>query len=695
MLCKICQTLLFRGLVKGEYDKRLTYHTTLESFTTAANNGCYICQPLLRVSSGEVSDIKNRLGWPQTFYFCHDMVEGLKLRIQWSQIPHSHPYPRIIRFEPTPANVELTPDTMARSQSGLPTDAITLAATRWITTCLEKHSCINNEPPASYPTRLLQIDASTIRLVCTAEGDPVGPYAALSYCWGPNPQFLRLTTSNEEQFRRGIPLNDLPVAFQEAIDLLRSLSFRLLWIDALCIIQDSNDDWLHESARMYQVYSECQLNLSLSRSESPNESCLSGWIPDEIQSFPLDTASFHHDSNPKPPIAGRKFLVHPQNNNDALNKQPLEQRAWAFQERLLASRVLSFGRGEMFWSCAHLPMASETFPDGCQLGRSDSDLLTETLTQFWQPSRSSMDSMRAIPAEEKLNVWGKAVRSYRARQLTYPERDSLVAIAAIARALTPPDDPYIAGHFRSTLPRSLTWVSTSSWEGKNLKSQRKLHGGGSPAWSWASVKKHRDNPNVPYLYSFNGPCEADLATLQSYCLEPVDHDNPYGQIAFASLTLKCNAIPFYWTRDLGPEHQGVGEYLFNGIWKQISSRGRNLWKNTMVENDCWFTPDDEGLNLPEGTELQAIPLVQIHEASRFTGLKSSESLWCVVRCLVARRRTRKDKHVYERIGLLLLGFSVSCVKGVTGYQEGSSTIVRRIPLLSYLRGWEWKSITLV
>jgi hypothetical protein len=40
------------------------------------------------------------------------------------------------------------------------------------------------------------------------------------------------------------------------------LGFQYLWIDALCIIQNSSADWMVESARMYDVYFNCDLMLS-------------------------------------------------------------------------------------------------------------------------------------------------------------------------------------------------------------------------------------------------------------------------------------------------------------------------------------------------------------------------------------------------------------------------------------------------
>jgi hypothetical protein len=42
--------------------------------------------------------------------------------------------------------------------------------------------------------------------------------------------------------------------FQDAISVTRALGIRYLWIDALCILQDSVKDWEQESANMAAVY---------------------------------------------------------------------------------------------------------------------------------------------------------------------------------------------------------------------------------------------------------------------------------------------------------------------------------------------------------------------------------------------------------------------------------------------------------
>lgn len=53
-----------------------------------------------------------------------------------------------------------------------------------------------------------------------------------------------------EDFRRGISLSGLPRTFQDAISVTRKLGVRFLWIDSLCVIQNSSADWEEESEKM-------------------------------------------------------------------------------------------------------------------------------------------------------------------------------------------------------------------------------------------------------------------------------------------------------------------------------------------------------------------------------------------------------------------------------------------------------------
>ncbi|KAL8330197.1 hypothetical protein RB593_001280 [Gaeumannomyces tritici] len=54
---------------------------------------------------------------------------------------------------------------------------------------------------------------------------------------------------------RAMPLDELPPSFRNAITITRQLGIQYLWIDALCITQDSMDvDWPKEAAKMEHYY---------------------------------------------------------------------------------------------------------------------------------------------------------------------------------------------------------------------------------------------------------------------------------------------------------------------------------------------------------------------------------------------------------------------------------------------------------
>ncbi|KAK0716275.1 heterokaryon incompatibility, partial [Lasiosphaeris hirsuta] len=91
-------------------------------------------------------------------------------------------------------------------------------------------------------------------------------YVSFSHRWG-NPQPLRLLQINLQSFKEEIKPEDLPKTFQDAVIITRKLRYRYLWIDSLCIIQDSKEDWTAESAIMEQIYRCLVLNISAGSAE--------------------------------------------------------------------------------------------------------------------------------------------------------------------------------------------------------------------------------------------------------------------------------------------------------------------------------------------------------------------------------------------------------------------------------------------
>jgi hypothetical protein len=117
--------------------------------------------------------------------------------------------------------------------------------------CLDKHKqCPGREEPL-LPARIIDIgshDDNSMIALCITKVNDHAHYAALSYCWGVSQQVTSTTSTNLLDRVRGIEFQILPKTVQDAIITTRKLKLRFLWIDALCILQDSEEDKATQSA---------------------------------------------------------------------------------------------------------------------------------------------------------------------------------------------------------------------------------------------------------------------------------------------------------------------------------------------------------------------------------------------------------------------------------------------------------------
>lgn len=423
---------------------------------------------------------------------------------------------------------------------------------KWISTCSLQHfRCSKNVNPTSYPSRLLEVGKSGIRLSPTREEKVHGPYVALSYCWGPPPhKFPRLTSSNVDRLQAGIQDEQLPVAFQEAISFIRLLNIRYIWIDCLCIIQDgpgSKEDWFYESSRMHQVYSECLFCLALDRAKSPQESILTGPIPEFTAPFVIKTKPVC----PKNGDNATSRIVVPQwYYRHAHHDEPLCLRAWAFQERFLSARVVGFGVAEVSWACRELQFACESFPAGA--GELRNRGLAYSPISY--PIFSNLDESSHL--NELCKQWFVILTEYTSRSLTYPESDKLVALSAITTRMGQlMDDENVQGHFWKTIIRNLFWscsriyslpkLAQGGWRPTVRRTQLPRNENGSnfhvpPTWSWASVDGMIRFEEIAFEGDYDRVRNwaEDLAHAVSYKVNSEAQDMGSNQLQSVTLKLK-------------------------------------------------------------------------------------------------------------------------------------------------------------
>jgi hypothetical protein len=129
----------------------------------------------------------------------------------------------------------------------------------WLQKCFNSHQdCAKDQ--AYTPTRLIDVSGTDPFLV-SLSGSNKTKYTALSHCWGGKSTAIT-TLENIEDHLCLIPMNSMPQNFRDAIVVTKRLGIQYLWLDSLCIIQNSEEDWLLQSSHMRSIYENAFLTIS-------------------------------------------------------------------------------------------------------------------------------------------------------------------------------------------------------------------------------------------------------------------------------------------------------------------------------------------------------------------------------------------------------------------------------------------------
>ncbi|KAK8183692.1 heterokaryon incompatibility protein-domain-containing protein, partial [Phyllosticta capitalensis] len=106
------------------------------------------------------------------------------------------------------------------------------------------------------------IDIDTMQLVVA---DSSCHFAALSYVWGnvKDSKKLKASMSNISLLMKPGALvpDELPKTISDAIQVCKELEIRYLWVDRLCIIQDSQEDMDSQIHAMGSVFGSAHIVL--------------------------------------------------------------------------------------------------------------------------------------------------------------------------------------------------------------------------------------------------------------------------------------------------------------------------------------------------------------------------------------------------------------------------------------------------
>jgi hypothetical protein len=240
-------------------------------------------------------------------------------------------------------------------------------ALHWLLSCtLDHEECkVSIQPTPTFPTRVIDILNPEKPYLRECVPEQRGPYLALSYCWGPSLNRFTTASNNYLDHLERIPVGLLPRTFREAIHVTSALGFRSLWIDALCIIQDSSQDLQRETGHMGEIYRNATLTISAARGTDVTSGLFVRRDPRYYKPCKLDVklmATRH---------VSCAVFVYP-GAQEHLSKdwqgEPLYNRGWVLQEEVLSTRALIFGHGQMLWRCIGEDLSEEVPYKGPQSG---------------------------------------------------------------------------------------------------------------------------------------------------------------------------------------------------------------------------------------------------------------------------------------------------------------------------------------
>ncbi|UPX21242.1 uncharacterized protein EKO05_0011435 [Ascochyta rabiei] len=530
-LCSVCHSIS-EDFWSNEYDLFESRHgakARLQSYNdmqTQKKNGCHLCtlfvtSPLLEKpnDANECLFLRRNVGDPhRSFCLATEGYSASFANFYFFRVPDAWCEGQFAKLNNDVDNVRLMKT--------------------WLQTRRSAPEATSKQSQHFLPTRLLDVGTSTssdnIRLVVARDIQAASPqpYLALSHCWGAS-RPIRLEESFLDSWKKeGIPLYSLPTTFFDAVRITRQLGMRYLWIDSMCIIQDSHSDWKSEAALMADVYGNACCTLAALSSKNSSEGCRTvSNIQISLDSPYVEVkAELYRSSRVRifqkmPRAWTEEFEGRPSQSN-AETESPLRTRAWVLQEKELSSCTIYFAKNQLLWE---------------EKGRKATAQLPWAEIKLEAPSATSRmireTALRQIVGVQQ-HPWYQLVEDYASRSLTYPS-DKLVAFSGLAKAYSNNSKAqYLAGNWSTSLPAALLWQVSD----RSATRPAYL----APSWSWASLmgsvtydslRLEPDHDSAQYEHPEDIYPGLKTLNVQNIQIVLEDEQKPYGDIIEGRITL--------------------------------------------------------------------------------------------------------------------------------------------------------------
>jgi Heterokaryon incompatibility protein (HET) len=223
-------------------------------------------------------------------------------------------------------------------------------ARSWLKQCLTSHPKCGGYSPSSLPTRVIEVgevgsNTAKLRVVDPSDNNEY-EYFTLSYCLGKGNEFITTPDCLVDR-QRGFLLSELPKTIRDAVLVTHEFGVPYLWVDRLYVLQgtseEAREDWLRESSKMADVYSKAKLTIVASWAESCQEDI-----------FRPRKAKLRYMSKGSTGTVDVSYVLSNEYLLDGLQGyryycidnysmcQPIHERGWTLQERLLSRRILTY-----------------------------------------------------------------------------------------------------------------------------------------------------------------------------------------------------------------------------------------------------------------------------------------------------------------------------------------------------------------
>ena len=338
------------------------------------------------------------------------------------------------------------------------------------------------------------------------------------------------------EYQNHLPLTVLSQTFKDAVVITRELGFRYIWIDALCIVQDDDEDWRREAIKMHTVYGNATLTIAVAASSSGTQGYLSARKDGER--LVLSSASLLETQ-----LVMKTAITHSlwhalEGEADLVGgwaarseQHPLILRKWCFQERILSRRILYYSIDELVWECRKTVL--------CECGDPPfyATLQRTVKTRYDNLLLDPIpgDSPGLSVQDRSLETWLGVVAGYSRVRLTY-NTDVLVALSGVVQKFaTASLGNYCAGMWTYGLLYQLCWKSEVYGTQKHTRSTSYL----APSWSWASIQGHVEMGFLS-TWKWSSKDDFDARVVSVHCT--LSGPDPYGQVTGGRLELETRAL---------------------------------------------------------------------------------------------------------------------------------------------------------